>query len=155
MLLSRSNCFLWRLWLGLQLQNVTNLEMSRWNLWSILSFLRYFKDVEDGGVDSTPSPCFLAFSCSFGQSEHHFQRKFFILSPTSTQNLRFSSKMQKQSFMGTKIAQKGLFFKTFEKFGFLVVNLVGIDTTFEKKISQFSKTGPWGNQKCQKNSCFL
>ena len=56
--------------------------------------------------------------------------------------------------MGTKIAQKGFFFKTFEKFGFLVVNLVGIDTTFKKKISQFfsqfSKTSPWGNQKCQK-----
>ena len=60
--------------------------------------------------------------------------------------------------MGTKIAQKGLFFKTFEKFGFLVVNLVGIDTTFEKKISQFSsqfsKTGPWGNQKCQRKFLF-
>ena len=60
--------------------------------------------------------------------------------------------------MGTKIAQKGFFFKTFEKFGFLVVNLVGIDTTFEKKISQFSsqfsKTGPWGNQKCQKKFLF-
>ena len=60
--------------------------------------------------------------------------------------------------MGTKIAQKGLFFKTFEKFGFLVVNLVGIDTTFKKKNSQFSsqffKTGPWGNQKCQKKILF-
>ena len=35
--------------------------------------------------------------------------------------------------MGAKIAQKGFIFKTFEKFGFLVVNLMGIDTTFEKK----------------------
>ena len=32
--------------------------------------------------------------------------------------------------MGAKIAQKGFIFKTFEKFEFLVVNLVGIDTTF-------------------------
>ena len=38
--------------------------------------------------------------------------------------------------MGAKIAQKGFIFKTFEKFEFLVVNLVGIDTTFEKKKIQ-------------------
>ena len=61
--------------------------------------------------------------------------------------------------MGAKIAQKGFIFKTFEKFEFLVVNLVGIDTTFKKKnfklLSQFSKTGPWSNQKCQKNFLFL
>ena len=48
--------------------------------------------------------------------------------------------------MGAKIAQKGFIFKTFEKFEFLVVNLVGIDTTFGKKnfkiLSQFSETGP-------------
>ena len=67
--------------------------------------------------------------------------------------------MQKQSFMGTKIAQKGLFFKTFEKFGFLVVNLVGIDITFEKKnskfFSQFSKTGPWVTKNVKKKFLFL
>ena len=57
--------------------------------------------------------------------------------------------------MGTKIAQKGLFFKTFEKFGFLVVNLVGIDTTFKKKIHNFLKLVLGVTKNVKKNSCFI
>ena len=61
--------------------------------------------------------------------------------------------------MGTKIAQKGFFFKTFEKFGFLVVNLVGIDTTFKKKIHNFLHNFPklvlGVTKNVKKNSCFI
>ena len=68
-----------------------------------------------GGVDSTPPPCFLAFSCSFNQSEQHFQRAFFILSPTSCQNLRFSSKMPKTVIYGCQNRSKRIYFQNFWK----------------------------------------
>ena len=55
---------------------------------------------------------FFADSSSLGQSEQRFLVAFFILSPTSCRNLRFScKKCQKQPKMGTKIAKNDFFQK--------------------------------------------
>ena len=128
---------------------------------STLSSPRYFTDVTArGGWILTSPPDFFAFSCSMGHSEQHFPVAFFILSPTSCRNLRFScKKCQKQPRIGTKIAKNDFFQKFFQNLN--SPSSIQWEQTphLKKKISKFfskfSKNAPRYTKNVPKNFFLL